>query len=131
MTIKQSLAQLMEDNGFGTRGDDLFLGAVPQQAPTRSFWILGGGGSPVIRNQTGEKSKNYLFTVFMRNTDAENVDETLQSLEEFFNSKQCFELEDYTLIEIEASGFQTDGDIDIEGRTLGSIEVSVTTYQSE
>lgn len=131
MTVAKSLAQWLESNGLGTVGTDIFIGSVPDQAPVPCYWILGGGGSPSIRNKTGEKVKNYIFSVFYRNTDSDDVDEKLQALEEKANSKACHDLDGYETVDLEASGFQTDQDLDAEDRTLGSVEISVSVYQSQ
>lgn len=130
-TINKDFAQWMEDNSFGTRGTDIFIGAVPKEiAGKRAFWIVSGGGTPVIRANTGEKGKAYLITVFLRDIDSESVDETLQLLEETINSKNCKSLNNYETIEMEASGFASDQDLDQEDRTIGSVEVTLTVYQS-
>ena len=131
MTIKRSFAQWMEDNGFGTFGTDLFIGTVPfEKKKKAAWWILGGGGSPSIRAQTGEKMKQYILTVFYRNTDSEDVDEKLQLLEETANNKECHQIPEYETVDMEATGFQSDQDLDGEDRTIGSVEVTVTVYQS-
>lgn len=130
MTVQRSLAKWMQDNGFGTYNSNLFIGSVPQNAPIASWWIIGGGGSPTVKNETGEKMKAYLFNILYRSTDSEDVDLKLQSLEEKANSKDCLSIEDYETIEMEASGFQSDGDIDAEDRTIGSVEMTIIVYQS-
>lgn len=129
MTIKRSLIKWMQDNGFGVYNTNLFIGGVPLQAPVASWWVLGGGGAPTIKNQTGEKVKAYIFNVLYRNIDAEDVDQQLQAIEEKANSNACFDLEDYETVEMEATGFQTDGDLDGEDRSVGSVEIVVTVYQ--
>ena len=131
MTIKQSLAQWMQNNGFGTRNVDLFLNTIPKEKNIVSgWWIVGGGGAPEFSNQTGEKGKPYIFAVFFRDRDSQNVDETLQSLEETVNSKDCKELEEYETYHMEATGFQSDSTLDPEDRTVGSVEITVSVYQS-
>lgn len=131
MTVAQALAQFLQDNGFGTVGTNLFINSVPLEAPKASWWIVGGGGNSTIRAQTGEKVKAYIYTIFYRNTDASDVDSQLQNLEEFFNSKACKSLgDDYQTIDMESTGFQVTADLDLEDRSLGSIEVTITVYQS-
>jgi len=132
MTIKRAFAQWMEDNGFGTFGDNLFIGTVPfEKKKDAAWWILGGGGAPTVRAQTGEKMKQYIITVFYRNTDAEDVDQKLQNFEETVNNKECHSLTGYETIDMEGTGFQSDQDLDGEDRTVGSVEVTVTVYQSQ
>lgn len=131
MTIKRAFAQWLQDNGFGTFNTDLFIGGIPLEIDlTAGWWIVGGGGTPIIRAQTGEKSKAYILTVFYRNTDSEDVDEKLQLLEETVNSPECHSLTGYETIDMEATGFQSDDDLDGEDRTIGSVEVTITVYQS-
>lgn len=131
MTIKRALAKWMEDHGFGVYDTDLFIGSIPvEKNLAAGWWILGGGGTPTTKNQTGEKVKGYLFNVFYRSSDAAEVDAKLQLLEETANGKDCLELDDYVTVEMGATGFQSDSDIDAEERTLGSVEITVSVYQS-
>lgn len=130
MTVQRALAKWLQENGFGIFGTDLFIGSVPDNAPTASWWIIGGGGSPTLRADTGEKMKAYIFSVFYRNTDSEDVDTKLQALEIKANDKSCKSLDDYETVDLEASGFQSDADIDLEDRTIGSVEITVLIYQS-
>lgn len=126
MTIKQAFKEYMEGLGY----QDIFLGAVPVNAPAKAFWIVSGGGSPIIKNNTGEKMKNYLLNVYYRNTDSQDVDQVLQDLEESVNSKACTQLNGYDTIELDGTGFQSDQDLDAEDRTVGLLQVTVTVYQS-
>lgn len=131
MTVARSLAQWMEDNGFGVFNTDLFIGTLPKEKNIiAGWWIVGGGGAPVIRADTGEKAKAYVFAVFYRNIDSEDVDTRLQALEEAANSKDCHSIEDYDTIDMEATGFQSDQDLDGEDRTIGTVEITITVYQS-
>lgn len=131
MTVAQALAQWMQDNGIGVRGTDIFIGSAPLDAPTACYWIIGGGGTPVIRAQTGGKGKAYIFNVFYRNTDASDVDSKLQALEELANRGVCYSLSGYDTLDIEASSFQSDNDLDLEDRAVGTVQITVTVYQAE
>lgn len=131
MTVAKAIAQWMEDNNFGVLGTNLFIGSVPKDAPKASWWIVGGGGTPVVKAQTGERIKEYIFNVFYRNIDAEDVDEKLQALEIFANSKVCHTLPTYETVELEAIGFQSDNDLDLEDRSVGTVQLKATIYQSE
>lgn len=134
MTILKSFAQYMQDTlSCGTVGQDIFLNSVPKdaadKAPDKAWWLKSSGGAPIVKNHTGEKQKNYIVYVYYRNTDSEDVDEILQAFEESINSKNCTQLPGYTTIEMSATGFQNDLDIDNEERTVGLVEVTITTYQ--
>lgn len=135
MTIKEAFAQYMQDvlNLGTTEGDDrdIFLTAVPQQAPDRAWWIVGSGGTPVTDNQTGEKLKEYLLNIFHRDKKDSDLDETLQAFEERINSKHCDALEGYDTIKMTAMGFQSDQDLDAEDRSVGMVQVTVQVYQHQ
>lgn len=130
MTVQRALAKWMENNGFGVFNADLFIGTIPLERKINAgWWIIGGGGAPILKPETGEKMKQYVFAVFYRDTDPEQVDQKLQALEEMANSNTCHSLEDYDTVELEATGFQSDNDMDSEDRTLASVEITVTVYQ--
>lgn len=128
MNIVKSFAEYMADKGFGTQGTDLFIGAAPQQSPDECWWIVAAGGSPILKGIGGNKMKNYLFNVFFRDRDQENVLNRLQAFEEEMNSGNCDQLNGYDSIEIEATGFPVDQDLEQEDRTVGLVQVTVTTY---
>jgi hypothetical protein len=130
MNLARAFAKFMEDNGYGTFGEDLFIGGVPQNAPNSSWWISFGGGFNLTKNRTGEKQKNYVINIYFRSLDGELVYNELQELEELLNSNTCLEIDGYTITEIEASLFPTDQDLDNEDRTVGTIQATITVYSS-
>ena len=130
MNLTRSFVQFLEDNGFGTFGIDIFIGGVPVTAPNKSMWVLSGGGTNLIKNVTGDKQKNYIISIFYRNLDGQDVYDKLQQLEELFNNPDCIELEGYNIVEIEATQFPTDQDLDNEDRTVGLIQATLTLYRN-
>lgn len=134
MTITKAFAQWMQDNDFATQGQDLFIGGVPadlvDKAPDTCWWIYANGGTPITKNTTGEKQKNYLINVYFRDLNAQNVDETMQTFELLVNGKNCDQLEGFDTIEMEATGFQTDIDLDNEERTVGFVQVTIRVYSN-
>lgn len=132
MTIKKAFVNYMANTlSLGIVGTDIFIGSIPKNAQKKGWWVVGGGGSPTTRASTGEKIKSYLLSVYYRNTDSEDVDEVLQAFEHEINSKQCTQLEGFDTIEMEATGFQSDQDIDADDRTVGLVQVTISVYQSE
>jgi len=129
MNITKAFVDFMQSNGFGTFNSDLFIGGVPQDAPNRALWVISAGGNSKSKNDAGEKQKNYLLNVYFRNIDGQDVYDTLQDLEELLNSANCFELEGYEVIEIEATIFPTDQDLDMQERTIGMLQVTLTIYK--
>lgn len=128
MTITRSFVAYMESLSLGTLDDTIFIGAAPLDAPDSIFWIINNGGTPLRTNQTGEKRKRYILSIYYRARSAAEVDETLQSLEETINIGQCTQLQDFDTIDIEASSFASDQDLDNEDRTVGLLQITITTY---
>jgi len=128
MNITRAFVKFLEDRGFGTFNSDIFIGGVPLDGPNHAYWVISGGGSNKSKNETGEKQKNYLVSVFLRDMDGEVVYNKLQELEELLNSASCFELEGYEVIEIEATTYPTDQDLDMQERTVGLLQATLTIY---
>lgn len=131
MNIAKSFVTYMESEGLGTFGTDIFIGVAPKGAPDPCYWLTSAGGAPQSRNQTGEVIKNYTLDLYYRNTDAEDVYEKLQSLEVLLNTGNCTQLTGFDTIELQATLFPTDQDIDNEERTVGLIQITVKTYYKE
>jgi len=130
MNITRAFVKFLQDRGFGTFNTNIFIGGAPIDGPNSCYWVISGGGSSKSKNKTGEKQKNYLVNVFMRDMDGENVYNKLQELEELLNSASCFELEGYEVIEVEATTFPTDQDLDMQERTVGLLQATLTIYNA-
>lgn len=128
MTIRKAFIHWMESQSLGTFGVDIFAGQAPLKTPDRCFWVMSAGGGSILKASTGEMMKNYTLSVYYRNTDAEDVDEVMQGLEELLNSKLCKELPPYNSVEFEATVFPADQDLDNEERTIGLLQVTLTIY---
>lgn len=129
--IARDFAQYLEDNGFGTFGIDLYVGAVPKETehPDDVMWVIAGGGNPIIKNTTGEMMKEYLVSVYYRNTSSETVHNTMQELEELINADGCTQLTNFDTVDLDATLFPADQDLDAEDRDVQLLEVTVTTYK--
>lgn len=130
MNISKSFTEYMVSLDMGIFGNNIFIGNIPVEAPDKAWWINSSGGTTSSKNSTGERLKNYILNIFYRNTDAEDVYEKMQSFEEEINAKQCIQLNGYDTVEMEASVFPTDQDIDNEDRVVGLLQVKISTYQS-
>lgn len=127
MTLKRSFVTYMESLGLGTFGEDIFLNGAPITID-QCWWIISTGGAPVLTNQTGERIKNYIISVYYRNTDAVDVDQQLQEFEETINVGNCTQLDGFNTIDMTATAFPVDQDLDVEDRTVGVVQVTVQTY---
>ena len=130
MNIAESFVEYMEDLSMGTLGSTIYINSVPQEAPDAVWWVVKSGGSPVRKNSTGERVKDYTLSIYYRDTDAEQVYELMQDFEEEINSKSCIQLDGYDTIEMEASIFPTDQDLDNEDRVVGLLNVRISVYQN-
>ena len=130
MNIAEAFVEYMEDLTMGTLGTNIYISSVPQEAPDAVWWVVKSGGSPVRKNSTGERVKDYNLSVFYRDIDAEQVYELIQDFEEEINSKGCIQLDGYDTIEMEATVFPTDQDLDNEDRVVGLISIRITVYQN-
>lgn len=129
MNVIKDFTDYISSSGFGTFGDDLFIGGAPLNAPSTCWWVVSSGGSSVQENKTGERKNDYVIDVFYRNTDTEEVYEQLQALSDVLNSATCIELDNYILIGAECTTFPADRDLDSEERTIGVLQVTLTIYQ--
>lgn len=128
MNIARAFAQFMEDEGYGVFGTSLFVGSAPLDRSEEVWWLIPTGGNSIIRNHTGEKMKVYTISVFYRNSVAAEVYDTLQEFEELVNSDACTQLSGFDTIDLEATQFAADQDIDDQERTVGLVQVTIQTY---
>lgn len=131
MNIANSFIQYLVSAGYGTFGTDLFVGGAPQEAPDEIMWVVAGGGQPIQRADSGEVIKQYILNVFFRSTDQEVVYDTLQELEVELNAGNCTQLANFDTIDMEATQFPADQDLDNEDRSVGLLQVTITTYYKE
>lgn len=127
MTIKRAFVEYMASVGFGVFGSTLFLNGAPLNV-SPCWWVLATGGAIVKTNQTGERRKRYIVSVYYRDTNAETVDEQLHAFEELLNTSNCDQLEGFDTIEITVATFPSDQDLDVDDRTVGLAQVTVDTY---
>lgn len=128
MNITKAISNYIEGAMGLTFGTNLFIGGVEVGAPNECGWLLSAGGSVVKANVSAGKMKNYVISFYYRGLDASVVYEKLQALEEALNSDACTQLDGYDTIDLQATLFPTDQDIDNEERTVGLIQITATTY---
>ena len=129
-TVSESFIAFLENEGIGTFNTNLFLNQVPDDAPDNCWYIITAGGSPIQKLATGEKVKQYVISVYCRSTTGINVERDLFDLEETLNCANCIILEGFEIIEIEATQFPSDEDLDNEERRIGFLQVNVRLYKT-
>ncbi len=132
MNIAESFATYMATVTGSTIGQDLFIGQAPSsnKVPDSIYWVGASGGDTERKLRTGERMKSYLIEVRYRNRNYETVYEKLQLLEEDLNAGNCTQLSGYTTVDIEATTFPIDEDLDSEDRKVGLLAVTISTYKS-
>lgn len=130
MNIVESFAAYLESSlDDVVIGDNLFIGGVPQEAPDSCWWVTASGGSAETKLETGEMVRNYQIDVFYRDIDEQAVYDSIQSLEETIDGDPCTQLSGYDTIDMEATLFSVDQDIDSEDRKVGLLQISIRTYK--
>jgi hypothetical protein len=131
MNIATSFANYLEGLGIATLGQDLWIGEAPSsnEVPDSIWWILVNGGSPIRKNSTGESTKSYQIQVFSRNRNPRIIADAMQLLEENLNCDDCAQLEGFDTVDIEATVFPIDTDLDDEDRKVGLLQATLTTYK--
>jgi hypothetical protein len=130
MNLIEAFADYMDNELLtGTLGDDLFIGGAPIEAPDACWWLTMSGGSTNLSLETGEKVKDYQIDVFYRDIDEQAVYSNLQELEEDINSDRCTQLTGYETIDMEATLFSVDQDIDQEDRKVGLLTITIRIYK--
>lgn len=132
MTLTESFARFIENQGYGTLGQNIYLWRVPNSKKTETelLWIIPSGGSPLSRNRTGEMIKSYQFLIYFRSNKAEKVDVVLNELETLLNCAGCVQLQGFELVDIRATQLPIDQDLDTENRMVGSINCQIQVYKS-
>lgn len=130
-TISEAFTEFLEQEGYGVRGETLYLNKVPLDAPDTAYWVKTAGGSVIQKLPTGEKVKQYFVSVYLRSTSAAYVEKNLFSLEELLNCQRCVSLTGFEVQEIECQSFGQDDDIDSPERQVGFLQANIKIYKKE
>lgn len=133
MNLPAAFAAYIDSITIFTTGQDLFIGEAPSsnKAPDSLMWVTASGGDTERKLQTGERMKSYLVEVRYRNRNYQTVYDTLHDIEEDLNEGNCTQLSGFETVSIEATTFPIDEDLDSEGRKVGLLAVTITTYKGE
>lgn len=128
MNVARSFVTFLENEGYGTFATDIFVNVIPKEAPDECICVIAEGGSPEIRNQTGETMKDYILNIRYRALTDQAVYENIQALEEIINSDSCTQLSGYDTIDMQATQFPVSEDIGDENRSIGLLQVTLRIY---
>lgn len=131
MNLVDAFAAYLVSLGIGTLGQDIFIGGAPSSdvANDNIWWIVSNGGGPIKKNSTGESMKQYQVEIHARNRDYKTILDNLYQLEERVNCDSCTQLDGIDTIDMIATVFPVDNDLDSEDRKTGMLQVNLTTYK--
>ncbi len=129
-TVSESFIKYLEDQSIATFGTDLYANQVPDDAPDVCYWVITSGGSTIQTLGTGERVKQYFVSVYYRSNSGRDVEKKLFTLEELLNCSDCVELEGFEILNMQASQYPSDIDLDNEERRLGLLQATVQLYKS-
>lgn len=132
MNLAYSFATYIQDElSLATIGQDLFIGQIPSsnKAPDEVWSVTASGGDKVTKLSTGESVKQYIVEVRYLSRDYESVYENMQSIEESINADLCTQLTGYDTLDLEATTFPIDDDLESEDRKIGLLQITITTYK--
>lgn len=131
MSLVSAFATYLQGITGTTLGQTLFIGEAPSSNKVADaiWWIVENGGGIIQKNATGEARKSYQINVFCRSRDYQAIKDQMSSLEEDLNCDNCSQLSGYDTIDIEATTFPIDNDLDSEDRKVGLLQVTITTYK--
>ena len=131
MSLVSAFATYLQGVTGTTLGQTLFIGEAPssQKVADAIWWIVENGGGVIQKNATGEARKSYQFNVFYRSRNYEAIKTAMYDLEEDLNCDNCSQISGYDTIDIEATTFPIDNDLDSEDRKVGLLQVTITTYK--
>jgi len=131
VNIAESFGTYLASLTSSTLGQDLFIGQAPSsnKAPD-SYWLIStSGGSKTLKAQTSEFVELHQIEVRYKHRDYKTVYNTIQDLLDDLNSNPCTQLSGYDTIEIEATTYPIDDDLDSEDRKVGLLIVSLKIYK--
>jgi hypothetical protein len=132
MNVPEAIARFMQDElSLGTLQQDIWVGQAPssKKAVDDLWWIIASGGDKEIDLVTGGSLKNYILSIYRRSKDYKALYNTMQTLEETFNCAACVTLPGFEVMQIEASNFPIDNDLDREDRKLGLLQINLRVYK--
>ena len=97
-------------------------------SPDSLWWLKAEGGNHVAYSVDGIPTQTNVIGCYYRNRSAKEVYDTLEALRDTVTTAGCLVLDGYAVVEIPTTfGPFNDEDIDSEDRTVGYIQVSITT----
>lgn len=132
-TVITDVVGMIQELGFGTLGNTLYCGRVPdsQKTPTELWWLIPNGFNTIgTHYPTGENNLSYSFRLYYRSMNYKDVDQKVFLATKTLNSQHCRELPHFTITDINVTNTNGNFFTDEENRVVGYVafEVQVHTY---
>lgn len=128
MNIIESFAEWLEDQSVATLGQDLFISRA-RTKPSTMYWLIAQGGNSGPKNVNRGTQITHTIAVYYRNTNPQAVYDELHELQEMVITEGCLELDGFVIVSVETTGPFTDQDLDNQDRTVGLLQINITTYE--
>ena len=128
-TVGEAFVGLLEGEGYGVFGSNLFLGVIPLDAPDEAWLVTVSGGNPDLVTLDGSMLKAYTFSVYRRSIAGKDMERSLFDLEEMLNRASCVNLEGFETIDSVATQFAQDTDLENENRRIGVVQAQVRLFK--
>lgn len=129
MNLIQTFRDWLIDQGVTTLGQiRVHRASSGTQSPDELWWLIAEGGSDLGHTVDGNSTQTSIVGCYYRNRSAKDVYDSLEQLRDTVTLAGCLVLDGYEVIEIPTTeGPFIDQDVDDESRTVGYIQVKITT----
>lgn len=130
MTINQAIIKFLESSGCGTFGTDLFQNTVPNslKTPVELWWFAQGNSTVSRRLVTGEDIQRFPYTVYFRSTSQKKAEEKIFGLAKYIAGCRCYDLDNFSTVEVQLTSAQQTVYIDSENRFIVSLQFTAILH---
>lgn len=130
MTINQAIINFLENAGCGTFGTDLFQNVVPNslKTPVDLWWFAQGQATVSRRLVTGEDIQRFPYTVYYRSKSQKNAEQKIFDLAKFIAGCRCYNLDEFSTVEVQLTSAQQGMYIDAEERFVFSLQFTAILH---
>lgn len=131
MNIVEAFRDWMVAESITTSGQiKIHRASAGKDSPDSIWWLKAEGGTHVSFTVGGNPTQTNVIGCYYRNRSAKEVYDTLELMRDTVTTAGCFVLNGYKVTEIPTTfGPFNDQDIDLEDRTVGYIQVTITTMK--
>lgn len=131
MNIIHAFKDWLVDQSVTTSGQiKIHRASSGTKSPDELWWLVAEGGSDLGHTADGNPTQTTVIGCYYRNRSAYAVYNALELLRDTVTTAGCLVLDGYKVVAIPTTeGPFTDQDIDDEDRTVGLLQVTLTTFK--